>query len=128
MDGITNRSLTYRESFEQSLSFGLSLRDAGAKKGDVLALLLPNSIEYALAFTGAPAIGVTLTTMNPIYTPVEIGKQLKISKAKWVVTNKELYPKVKEALDKLGVTKEWEKRVIIAGGMVTKSGDYLFPP
>ena len=108
--------MNYEESFFQSLSFGLSLRDAGASKGDVLALLLPNSIEYALAFTGAPVVGMTLTTMNPIYTPVEIGKQLKLSKAKWAVTNRELYPKVKEALEKLGVAKEWEGRIIIAGG------------
>ena len=120
MDGITERSLTYADSYSQSLSFGLSLRDAGAQKDDVLALLLPNSIEFALVFTGAPAVGVTLTTMNPIYTPTEIGKQLTISKAKWAVTNKELYPSFKEALEKMGVAQKWEGRVIIAGGIILK--------
>lgn len=61
-------------------------------------------------------MGVTLTTMNPIYTPTEIVKQLAISNTKWVVTNKELFPKIKEALEKMGGAESWKGRVIIAGG------------
>ena len=39
----------------------------GAKKGDVLAMVVPNIPEFCIAYLGAVGVGVTLTTMNPTY-------------------------------------------------------------
>ena len=48
---------------------------------------MPNSVEYVLAFTGAAGVGMTVTTFNPAYTPAEVSRQIKTSKAK-VMLNK----------------------------------------
>ena len=59
---------------------------------------------------------MAVTTMNPIYTSTEIARQLKMSKASWAVTNRDLVPVIKDALTKLGQNpagEEWKNRIII---------------
>ena len=48
----------------------------GAKKGDVLALILPNVPEFVFVFTGAPLAGIVVTTFSPSMKAYEIGNQL----------------------------------------------------
>ena len=55
---MTGRELTYQECHDLSLSFASSLLGIGAQKSDVMAILMPNSVEYPLAIYGASAIGV----------------------------------------------------------------------
>ena len=60
--------------------------------------------------------GMAVTTMNPIYTATEIARQLKMSKANWAVTNRDLVPVIKDALVKLGHDPAgdfWKSRIII---------------
>lgn len=38
------------------------------QKGDVIAIVLPNVPEYAVIVLGAMEAGLTITTVNPIYT------------------------------------------------------------
>ena len=76
-------------------------------------------------FRGASSIGVTLTTMNPVYTPKEISRQLKMSSASWAVVNSDLVPIINAAIQILeseGVIKRgaWRDRIIVTGG------NYLF--
>ena len=52
--------------------------------------MLPNSPTYLLAVTGAIGAGLTVTTINPSYTPQEVARQLKMSNAKVLLTNKAL--------------------------------------
>lgn len=49
--------------------FGSALLRMGAKKGDVLGMVVPNIPEFPIAFLGASGVGVTITTMNPTYRP-----------------------------------------------------------
>ncbi|PSS08186.1 4-coumarate--CoA ligase [Actinidia chinensis var. chinensis] len=56
------------------------------RQGDVIMLLLHNSLEFVFAFLGASYGGATSTTANPFYTPAEIAKQAKASKAKLIIT------------------------------------------
>ena len=54
--------------------------------------------------------------MNPIYTSTEIARQIKMSKASWAVTNRDLVPVIKDAITKLGQNPagdEWKNRIII---------------
>ncbi len=55
--------------------FGSAMLRLGAKKGDVLGMIVPNIPEFPIAFLGASGVGVTITTMNPTYRP---GKLLVI--------------------------------------------------
>ena len=49
--------------------FASALIKAGLRHGDVIALVLPNVPEFPVAFLGANAAGLTVTLMNPLYTP-----------------------------------------------------------
>ena len=72
---MTGRQYTYEMAHNMSKQFGSALIRMGAKKGDVLAMVVPNIPEFCIAYLGACGVGVTLTTMNPTYTP---GKRIKI--------------------------------------------------
>jgi acyl-CoA synthetase (AMP-forming)/AMP-acid ligase II len=65
---------------------GAGLARRGFAKGDVLAIYSPNLPEYALAFHGAVMVGGVVTTANPLYTPEELGHQLRDTGAKYLVT------------------------------------------
>lgn len=58
----------------------------GFKKGDVLAIYLPNLIEYPIIFHGVACLGGVITTVNPQYSPQDLARQLNISRAKYLVT------------------------------------------
>ena len=58
VDGLTGKEFTYRDCHDLSLSFAKSLQEMGAQKGDVMAILMPNKVEYVLAMFGASAVGV----------------------------------------------------------------------
>ncbi|XP_040583770.1 uncharacterized protein [Lepeophtheirus salmonis] len=84
--GMTGRTYTYEMVHSLSQKFGSALLRLGAKKGDVMGLVVPNIPEFVIAFMGCASIGVTLTTMNPTYRPEEIARQLDNSGAKYVMT------------------------------------------
>lgn len=67
--GMTGREYTYEMAHSMSKKFGSALLRMGAKKGDVLCMVVPNIPEFPIAFFGAAGVGVTLTTMNPTYRP-----------------------------------------------------------
>ena len=59
-----------------------------------MAALLPNCPEYPVVVLGTLHAGLTLTTMNPAYTPSELAHQLAASKASILVTSFTLLDKV----------------------------------
>ena len=67
---------------------------------------------------------MAVTTMNPIYTSTEIARQIKMSKATWAVTDKNLVRVIKEAIEKLGQdVKDWKDRIIVIDN---DPGEFLF--
>lgn len=52
------------------------LHKMGISQGDVVLLLLPNSIYYPIVFFGVLYIGAVVTTMNPLSSVVELKKQI----------------------------------------------------
>jgi len=64
--------------------------------------MLPNSPAYILSTTGALGAGVIVTTINPSYTPHEVARQIKMSKAKAILSNVALLPVINEAIQLLG--------------------------
>jgi len=84
--GMTGRSYTYEMAYQMSQRFGSALKRSGAKKGDVVAMILPNLPEFPIAFMGCIGAGLTVTTMNPTYRAEEIARQLENSGAKYIIT------------------------------------------
>jgi len=75
------KSLTYKELEEKSRHFGAYLQSIGLKKGDRVALMMPNLLQYPIACFGALRAGMTVVNVNPLYTPRELEHQLKDSGA-----------------------------------------------
>ena len=114
-----DRSMTYRELDEQSRSFAAWLQQvAGLKKGDRLAIMLPNVVQYPIALFGALRVGVVVVNTNPLYTARELEHQLADSGATAILVLENFAHVVQQVLPRTQV-----KHVLVTG-----AGDYLdFP-
>ena len=86
IDGTTGRTLTYRQWMAAVRQVASGLAARGLCKGDVVALYSPNLPEYSVAFHAVSLIGGVNTTINPLYTPGELGHQLQDAGAKYLFT------------------------------------------
>src|ERR1700743_346106 len=72
------RALTYGDLDQQSREFASWLQNvAGLKRGERLAIMLPNVLQYPIAMFGALRAGLTVVNTNPLYTAPELEHQLK---------------------------------------------------
>jgi long-chain acyl-CoA synthetase len=71
--------------------FGTFLHDLGIRKGDVVAIDLPNSINFVVAYMGCMYIGAIAQGINPTYKPMELLHSLTMTKAKVLVLMDMLY-------------------------------------
>ena len=93
--------MTYKEFINYVNKMATSLSQMGYKKGDVIALLLPNSFQYVISYYAAQRLGVIVTGINPTYKPLEVLHQLRITGAKGLVVLDALFePNVKPIYDK----------------------------
>jgi long-chain acyl-CoA synthetase len=75
-------AITYRELDEASRAFGAWLqKTVGLKRGDRLAIMMPNLLQYPIALFGALRAGIVVVNTNPLYTARELEHQLKDSGA-----------------------------------------------
>lgn len=67
--GVTGRKYSYGQLRDHCAAVALRLRtEFKLNQGDVVAISMPNIPEYAIAVLGALEAGLTITTINPIYT------------------------------------------------------------
>lgn len=70
--------LTFREVGELSTAFAAYLqKDLGLKKGDRIAIQMPNLLQFPVCFIGALKAGLIVVNTNPLYTPREMEHQFK---------------------------------------------------
>ena len=81
--------MTYRELDERSRRFGAWLQRDGFKKGDRIAIMLPNVLQYPVAIFGALRVGLVVVNINPMFTPPELHEQLSDSGATAIVVLEE---------------------------------------
>ena len=80
------KSITYGEVDLLSRKFASYLQnDLGLKKGDRIALMMPNILQYPVALFGVLRAGMIVVNVNPLYTPRELEHQLKDSGAVAIV-------------------------------------------
>jgi acyl-CoA synthetase (AMP-forming)/AMP-acid ligase II len=86
IDGPSGRTISYAQlpGLVSRAAAGLAAR--GFKKGERFAILSPNVPEYVIAFHAVAALGGVVTTVNPLYTPGEVAKQLQDSEARYLLT------------------------------------------
>ncbi|OUS24872.1 long-chain-fatty-acid--CoA ligase [Thalassotalea sp. 42_200_T64] len=79
-------SLSYQQLAQQAKSFSAYLQnELGLKKGDKLAIMVPNTLQYPIALFGALIAGLTVVNVNPLYTARELKHQLNDSGTKAIV-------------------------------------------
>ena len=78
--------LTFRKLEERSRAFAAYLQnELRLEKGDRVALMMPNLLQYPIALFGALRAGLVIVNANPLYTPRELEHQLNDSGAKAIV-------------------------------------------
>ncbi|KAJ9537344.1 hypothetical protein OSB04_030077 [Centaurea solstitialis] len=75
IDAPTGASISYSELQPMVKSVAAGLHRLGVSKGDVVLILLPNSIYYPIVFLGVVYLGAVVTPMNPFSSFSEIKKQ-----------------------------------------------------
>jgi len=95
--------MSYRELDDYVDRLATALDQLGLKKGDVVAMMLPNSPQFVITFYACQRIGVTTTAINPTYKPLEIKHQLNDSGAKAFVVLDSVYEAAGKVLDQTKV-------------------------
>src|SRR5207244_2637813 len=90
-------AMTYRQIDDLADRFAAGLQELGVRKGDRVALVLPNCPQFVYAFFGALKAGAVVVPTNPLYTVRELHNQFADSGARVVVVLSRLYPQVAEA-------------------------------
>ena len=79
------KDLSYGEVDKLSRAFAAYLQGLGLVKGDRVAVMMPNCLQYPIAVAGVLRAGLILVNVNPLYTPRELEHQLKDSGSKAIV-------------------------------------------
>jgi len=112
------KSLTFQQLDDRSRAFAAYLQQGlGLKKGDRIALMMPNLLQYPIALFGILRAGMIVVNVNPLYTPRELEHQLNDSGASAIV----IVSNFAHTLEKV-VAKTTVKHVIL-----TRLGDQLSP-
>jgi long-chain acyl-CoA synthetase len=108
------RESTYRELDSLSNQFAGALSALGVKKGDRVAVFLPNIPQFLIAYFGVLKAGAVLTAISPLHKEREVAYQLNDSEAKTIIALDSLYPIVKRI---------WQKTKL-KNAIVTSLEDY----
>ncbi|WP_159077941.1 long-chain-fatty-acid--CoA ligase FadD [Dickeya sp. Secpp 1600] len=110
--------MTFRRLEERSRAFAAYLQhQLKLKKGDRVALMMPNLLQYPIALFGVLRAGLVVVNVNPLYTPRELEHQLKDCGASAIV----IVSNFAHTLEKV-VYNTSVKHVIL-----TRMGDQLAP-
>ena len=111
-------SMSYRDVSIKSKKFAAYLQNVlGLKKGDRIAMMMPNLLQYPVAIFGALRAGLIVVNVNPLYTPRELEHQLRDSGSKAILIFENSAHVLSAVIENTDI-----EHVII-----TKIGDFLGP-
>ncbi len=111
-------TITYGELDALSRAFGAWLQRQGFRKGDRLAIMLPNCPQYPIAMFGALRAGLIVVNTNPLYTAPELEHQLTDAGATGIVVLENFAHVLQKVLP----------HTKLRSVLVTAVGDYLSFP
>jgi long-chain acyl-CoA synthetase len=98
------KGLSYQEVDDLSQKFASYLQnDLKLQKGDRVALMMPNILQYPVALFGILRGGFVAVNVNPLYTPRELQHQLKDSGSKAIIIFESACSNLQSILDKTDV-------------------------
>jgi long-chain acyl-CoA synthetase len=92
--------ITYKEYTDAVKRFANALKGLGVKKGDRVAIHLPNCPQFLISYAATLWIGGIVVPCNPVYTAREMEHQLNDSGAEVIITLSAMYPTIKQIRDK----------------------------
>ncbi|MBB6695804.1 long-chain fatty acid--CoA ligase [Cohnella xylanilytica] len=112
------KRISYRSLLAAARRFANVLPKLGIRRGDRVAIMLPNCPQAVIAYYGSLMAGAVVVMTNPLYMPRELEHQMKDSGARLIVALDQLLGRVREAMEKSSLEKI----------IVTSIQDYLpFP-
>jgi long-chain acyl-CoA synthetase len=105
-----DRGITYRELDQASDRFAAALAALEVKKGDKVAIFLPNIPQFVISYYGTLRLGAIETAISPLYKEREVEHQLNDSEAETIVILDALYPILENVVARTKV-----KRIIFTG-------------
>ncbi|MDO6965134.1 long-chain-fatty-acid--CoA ligase [Rhizobium alvei] len=103
------KTMTYADIDAASAKVAAWLQAKGLVKGDRVAVMFPNVLQYPVTVMGILRAGMTVVNVNPLYTPRELEHQLKDSGAKAIFVLENFANTVAQAIGKTDV-----KHVVVA--------------
>ena len=97
-------TLSYRQLDDLSMRFARYLQcSLGLMRGERIAIMLPNVLQYPVAMCGAFRAGLVVVNVNPLYTHRELEHQLRDSGARCIVILENFAHTLEEIIDKTKV-------------------------
>lgn len=94
------KKMSYRVLLDSVYRFTNALLGLGIRKGDRVAIMLPNCPQAVIAYYGTLLMGGIVVMTNPLYVPRELEYQLKDADVQMIVTLDILVDRVKKATEK----------------------------
>ncbi|XP_071120286.1 probable 4-coumarate--CoA ligase 1 isoform X2 [Mytilus edulis] len=123
VDNTSGRHFSGRQLKEYSIKVASALTKMGFKKGDRFLIFCSNCPEYAIMFMACSALGVIVSTANPVYTDAELARQILHSESSAIVTLPGLMPTAVKAVNS---TKEIAQQVKLLISIGTSDGAIPF--
>jgi len=107
---FSGRKITFKELDVLSDRFATALNDMGVRRGDRVAVFLPNVPQFVVGYYGSLKVGATVTAVSPLFKERELEFQLNNSEAETVVCLDLLYPLVRAVREKTKL-----RNIVVAG-------------
>ena len=121
------KSITFKELEQKSKQFAAYLQHSGLKKGDAVAIMMLNLLQYPIALFGVLRAGMVVVNVNPQYTARELKHQLNDADAKAIIIVENFACTLSEVIDDtpiqsvlltqigdmLGVPKKWLTNFVV---------------
>ncbi|PKL93627.1 MAG: long-chain-fatty-acid--CoA ligase, partial [Gemmatimonadetes bacterium HGW-Gemmatimonadetes-1] len=96
-------TMTYGELEQATRNFAAWLQHQGLQRGDRIALMMPNVLQYPVALLGAMRAGLVVVNTNPMYTARELRHQLLDSGARAIVVVENVAHVLEEVRDSVPI-------------------------
>jgi long-chain acyl-CoA synthetase len=97
------KEMTYGELDARTREFAGWLQSRGLQKGDRVALMMPNLLQYPVALFGTLRAGCVVVNCNPLYTARELEHQLKDSGAVVIVIVENFAHTLQQVIEKTAI-------------------------
>jgi long-chain acyl-CoA synthetase len=104
-----DKALTFGEIDTLSAALGAWLQGRGLKRGDRVAIMMPNILQYPVAVAAVLRAGFIAVNVNPLYTARELEHQLKDSGAQAIIILENFATTLQQVIDHTAV-----KHVVVA--------------